>query len=169
MHSLANLVVWTKLYFLLPKDEEKNLKNFCLFSILNYFWTRNPRKLKTRETCQMVCRVENLARSCPLCMSFSKNWRNTAETKCEKPKKAQKTSNFPKPICARKLTSTFVYAPSSPQQLCILRRTAPGNPRWDIGRQIWKIWKKAIFGHKNGVFGQQNVFSGQNGSGHLFL
>ena len=117
----------------------------------------------------MVCPVKNLARGCPLCRSFSKKLRKSAETEPEKPKNAQKKSNFSKTICARNLAKHSMDASSNAWQLCNLSRSAPGNPRWDIGRQTWKSWKKAIFGPKNRVFGQQNDFSGQNGSRDLFL
>ena len=35
MHSLANLVVWTKLYFLLPEDEGNKISKFFVQFLSN--------------------------------------------------------------------------------------------------------------------------------------
>ena len=69
-----------------------------------------------RQTCQMVSAVRNLGRGCPLCMSFSKKLRNSAETEPEKPKNAQKTSIFSTSICARNLKNPSIHATGSAEQ-----------------------------------------------------
>ena len=69
-----------------------------------------------RETSQMYCVVKNLARGCPLCRSFSKKLRESAETEPENSKNAHKTSIFSTTICARNLANPTIHVAGSAEQ-----------------------------------------------------
>ena len=170
MHSLANLVVWTKLYFLLPEYEETKMSKFFVH-ILSKITSEpeTPGSWKRGKHAKWFVPWEIWAGVAPCAGHFQKNceiW----QRQDEKNQKIRTKHQFSRQVFVLETSQTPLYTLQEVLNKSNVRdHAAPSNPCWDKGRQNKKSQKMAIFGPKNWVFGQQNDFCRQNATRDLFL
>ena len=136
MHSLANLVVWTKLYFLLPKGEEKKIwKIFVHFLSKITFEPDNPGTWKRGKRAKWFVPWKIWAEVAPCACHFQKNGEIRQRQDLKKQKMPRKRKIFQR-LFVLETSKTPLYTLQEVLNKSSVRdHAAPSNPCWDIGLQ----------------------------------
>ena len=136
MNSLANIVVWTKLYFLLPKGEEKKIwKIFVHFLSKITFEPDNPGTWKRGKRAKWFVPWKIWAEVAPCACHFQKNGEIRQRQDLKKQKMCRK-SQISRQVFVLETSQTPLYTLQEVLNNSNVRdHAAPSNPCWDIGLQ----------------------------------
>ena len=100
MHSLANLVVWTKLYFLLPENKENKISKFFVLFLSKITFQPVPQEAENAGNMPNGLRREKFGQGLPpVQVIFKKMAKNGRDRTWKTKKCAQKVSFLDKYLC----------------------------------------------------------------------